>query len=85
MLLFSMIKPLLSVFMLRQIAMSLGDLSTCFSCQFWKLATLNQAGIFAIVQAKQVSMEYSGEKIYISPLTKLLMLASYHLRDLLPI
>ena len=42
MLLFSMIKTVFSVFTPRQVARSLGDLSIYYSCQFWKLATLNQ-------------------------------------------
>lgn len=42
-LLFSAIKFLCSVFLLRQVATSLGDLSIYYPCQFWELATLNQA------------------------------------------
>ena len=37
-----MIKTVFSVFTPRQVARSLGDLSIYYSCQFWKLATLNQ-------------------------------------------
>lgn len=40
---FPTIKLLCSVFVLRQVAASLGDLSIYYPCHFRELATLNQA------------------------------------------
>lgn len=64
---FSMIKFLCSVFMLRQGATSLGDLSIYYSCQFWELAGLNQARdtCYCINLASQCGKRRRREYIYI--------------------